>query len=221
MSLPDSTAAAAMGADVVRPVWFCYMDFVGDPLRANSSGQNITVSGSGQPDLDGTFVGIDHRFVDISPVKSSPGGSDTVTARLSGLPVLDTDDRNLLGNPANWQGRVVRMWQLIRDENDIQQGGVRHFFTGYMMSLTHVGSPDSLTIEVSIESYLAAFSEASNRTYLDQEDYDPDDFSGRAAIATANGNYRGLVTRGAGGGGYMGAPVYPIVSSVQYGSLRR
>lgn len=201
MSLPDATAAAAMDGDVVKPVWFAFLDFVGEPVRANSSGTDITVSGSGQPDLDGEYIGVDPRFVSISPVKVSPGGSDTVVARLSGIRGLDDDDRILLADPANWQERTVRLWRMIRNAADEQQGGIQHYYTGYMMSLSHIGGASTLTIELTIESYLAAFSEASGRTYLDQEAFDELDLSARAALAIANGNMSSPLISGAGGAG--------------------
>lgn len=201
MSLPDAAAAAALDKDVVKPVWFVFCDFVGDPLRANSSGQNLSVEGSGLPDFDGTYLGVDHRFVSISPVKVTPGGNDTVTARLSGIRGLDDDDRAMLANPGNWQGRVVRMWRMIRNAANVQQGGIQHYYTGYMMGLTHVGNAAGLTIELTIESYLAAFSQASHRTYLDQELFDEGDLSGRAALAIANGNTSSPLIGGAGGTG--------------------
>ena len=40
---------------------------------------------------------------------------------------------------------------------------------------------------MSVESYLAFFGQASNRTYLDQQSYDPGDQSAALAIAIANG----------------------------------
>lgn len=211
MSLPDATASAALDADVIRPLWFAYMDFVGDPVRACTAGHNVTVAGSGKPDLDGEYLGLDPRLINISPVKSSPGGSDTVTATLSGIRGLDDEDRALLAVPANWQGRTVRLWRAIRDANNVQQGGIQHYYTGYMMALTHSGSAEELSIEITIESYLAAFSEASNRTYLSQEDFDAGDLSGRAALAIANGNQTspliGVNPGGAdGGGGGKGKP---------------
>ena len=72
-------------------------------------------------------------------------------------------------------------------------------------------SPESQTINLTIESYLAAFGRASGRTYMDQELYDPGDLSARAVIAIANGNSgNSLVsntrtgTGSGGGGGYGG-----------------
>jgi hypothetical protein len=208
MSLPDSIASAALDERVIRPVWFAFIDFVGDPARANTSGADLTINGSGQPDLDGDYLGLDPRLVDVSPVKSSPGGADTVTARLSGLRGLDDDDRIALANPANWQGRTVRLWRMIRNAANQQQGGIQHYYTGYMVALAHIGSPSELTIEITIESYLAAFSEASNRTLLSQEEFDPGDLSARATIALANGNSSsplvGLQPGGGKSGGFPG-----------------
>lgn len=187
MSRMDPTAATALEAKVIRPVFFVYLDIVGDPLYANTSGATIAITGSADPDLNNTFDGIDPTVVDVGPVRMKDGGSDAVTAKLSGLVSLDEALLNIMGNPANWQGRVARLWRMIRDVNGTQQGAIQHYYTGYMIALDIGGSPQSQTIELTIESYLAAFSQASNRTYLDQESFDPGDQSARAAIAIANG----------------------------------
>jgi len=187
VSLPDSIAAAALDKEVIKPVWFVYMDFLGDPARANSSGFNVTVSGSGDSELDGIYIGIDARFVSVGEVRSSSGGGDTVTCKLSGIRGLDDEDRLMLGDPANWQGRTARLWRMIRDEFNVQQGAIQAYYTGYMQTLGHMGSGEELTLELSIEGYLAAFSDPSNRTYMSQELFDPGDHSAQAAIATANG----------------------------------
>lgn len=191
MSAPDPTAAAAIDGDgFIRPVWFVFMDFFGDPARANSSGFDVTVVGSGLPDLDGDYIGLDNRICYVSPVKVRPGGTDTVTARLSGLRGLDEDDREMLADRENWQGRLVRLWRLIRDENDTDQGGFQHYYTGYMMGLTHNGDKDSLMLELTIEGYLSAFSKASHRNLLSQEDeFDELDYSARGTIAIYNGSH--------------------------------
>lgn len=203
MSLPDSTAAAALGDQVIHPVFFAFLDFVGDPVRANSSGHDITPSGTGDDDLDDhLFLGISHVFVDVSPVKVGQGGSESVTAKLSGLPEIDSDTLNMLGDKTNWQGRVARLWRVIRDAEKTQQGGFQAYYTGYMTSLSIGGNEDGQTILVTIETYLAAFSTAPNRTYLDQQRYDSGDESARAAIAIANG------VSGANGNTPQGTPYY-------------
>lgn len=202
MSVPDALHAAALDAEVVKPVWFGWLDFVGDPVRANTSGTDITVSGTGDSDLDGfTFVGITARFVDISSVKIKEGGSDAVTATLSGIQGLDSADLALIANPANWRGRDARLWRIVRNAANIQQGGFHAYYTGKMVGLTHAGSSEGQTIQVTIESYLAVFSAASNRSYLDQASFDAGDLSARAAIAIANGDYGGAASSQGGGGG--------------------
>lgn len=188
MSRPDATASAALDADYIRPGFFGFLDIAGDPIRVNTLGYDVVITGSGFVEMDGySFTGIDGRVVDISPVKNQAGGSAQVTARLSGLRDLDNDTLNTLGDRANWQGRPAMLWRMIRDASGTQQGAIQHYYTGYMVSLGIKGSPAEQTIEVSIESYLAAFSAASNRSYLDQERYDPGDLSAKAAIAIANG----------------------------------
>lgn len=189
MSRPDTTATAALDAQVIRPVFFCYLDIIGDPLRACTAGKSISFTGTGDPDLDGfTFDGIDPTVVDIGAVKQKAGGSDSVTAKLSGLVQLDTTLLNLIGDKANWQGRTARLWRTIRNADGIQQGAIQHYYTGWMTALSIAGSATTgQTINLTIEGYLAAFSAASNRTYLDQDQFDPDDLSARAAVALANG----------------------------------
>lgn len=204
MSLPDSTAAAAIEAEVIKPVFFAYLNIDGDQVRANSSGHDVTPSGTGDSDLDGhLFIGIGAAFVDISSVKVSDQGTETVTATLSGIQELDTDTLNTIGDAANWQGRIARLWRVIRDAGNVQQGGFQPFYTGHMTSLEIGGDDAGQTITVAIETYLAAFSAAPNRTYLDQGRYDPDDLSPRAAISIVNGvsGVVGNTPTGGGGGG--------------------
>ncbi|GGB15167.1 hypothetical protein GCM10011380_00720 [Sphingomonas metalli] len=188
MSRPDAAASAALDAQIIRPVFFCYLDILGDPLRANTSGHSVSFTSTGNADLDGfTFDGIDPTVVDVGPVRNKDGGSDSVTAKLSGLVSLDADLLNVIGNKANWQGRTARLWRMIRDEYGTQRGALQPYYTGWMTSLTIAGAPESQTINLTIQSYLAAYSQASNRTYLDQETFDPGDLSARASIAIANG----------------------------------
>ena len=217
MSRPDSVAAAALDQQVIRPVFFCYLDIIGDPLRACTAGRSIAFANTGNPDLDGhTFDGIDPDVVDIGPVRNKDGGSDAVTARLSGIVTLDAALLAIVGEKVNWQGRTGQLWRIIRDENGAQTGAIQHYYTGWMTALRITGSPGSQTIDLTIESYLSAYTQASNRTYLDQEAFDPGDLSARAAVSLANGNsgsplvsgtptqYGGGGTGGGYGGGYGG-----------------
>lgn len=201
MSLPDATAAAALDADVIQPVFLAWLDIDGDPLRANSSGATITITGASDPELDGEYIGINHRLVSISPVRFGPGGSETVTAEISGIPGLDDDTLDQLADPANWRGRTARLWRLIRNASGVQQGGIQPYYTGYIVGLTVGGSPESQRISVRIESYIASLTAASNRSYLDQELFDAGDLSARAAIAIANGTSTNGISPGGGGGG--------------------
>jgi len=205
VSIPDVQHRAALGLSVIKPVFFAWLDILGDPVRANTSGENITPTGTGDPDLDGLqFSGISATLVDVSAVKYKQGGSDPVTARLSGITGIDQETLDLIADPANWRGREARLWRIIRNALNAQQGGFHAYYTGRMTSLRHAGSTSEQFIEVTIESYLSVFSEASNRTYLDQSKFDPGDESARAAIALANGNYTGAPTLS--GGGYGASP---------------
>lgn len=220
MSRPDATASAALDAAYIQPGFFAFLDILGDPIRVTTIGYNAVVSAPEFPEMDGqAFIGIDGRLTDIGEVAMKQGGSDRVIARLSGIRAIDNDTLNTVGDPANWRGRTAMLWRLIRDETGTVQGGIQHYYTGYMMSLGIGGSPDEQTIDVTIESYLAAFSEPSNRSYLDQEKYDPGDLSARAAIAIANGTSGNPLVNNTAVGSRSGAgAAYGVGSS--RGSLR-
>lgn len=194
MSLPDSTASAALDAEIIKPVFFIYLDIDGGQVRANTAGANVTPAGTGFSEMDGEeFIGVSAAFLDVSPVGFAPGGSKSVTVTLSGIPEVDAASLALINDPLNWRGRDAMIWRLIRNAANVAQGGYHRFYTGKMTGLKHMGSVREQAIQVTVESYLAAFSEASNRTYLDQERYDPGDLSARAAIAIGNGNYSGNI----------------------------
>jgi hypothetical protein len=205
----DATASAALSAQVIKPVYLGFVDFANEPMRVNTSGADLLLTGTGEPDIDGeVFLGLRANVVDIGPVANRAGGTDAVSVKLSGLPTLDDDLFAEINTAANWRGREVRLWRIIRNAANVQQGGIQHYYTGYMSSLTMPVSPTSQTIEVVVESYLAAYGPASNRSYLDQEKYDPGDMSARAAIAIGNNASGGSPTgntfapgSGSGGGG--------------------
>ncbi len=194
MSRPDATALAALQEPVIRPKWFGFLDFENEPVRATTAGRDVTFNGTGDADLDGfTFEGINPDVIDISPVYAREGGSEQVTARLSGLIDLDNDLLNEIGDRAHYMGRTARLWRTISNAADVQQGGVQHYYTGYMVDLSIRAAPEGQVIELVIESYLSAFTQPSNRDY-DQSRYDPGDNSYAAAIAIANGNSGNPVT---------------------------
>lgn len=206
MSVPDPVHAAALGEQVIKPVFFIWLDIVDDPLRANTSGTDVTPFGTGDDDLDDfEFKGIRADIISVSPVRFKPGGSESVTVELSGLPSLDDDLIEAIDDRSTWQSRDARLWRIVRNASNIQQGGFHGYYTGKITNLRHGGSPtEGMTITCTIEGYLSVFSEASNRTYLDQSRYDPGDESARATIAVANGNYGNARTTTSGGSGSGG-----------------
>lgn len=207
----DATASAALDAQIIKPVFLAFVDFLTEPMRVNTSGADLTLTGTGEVDIDGIlFQGLRADVVDIGPVANRVGGTDSIQIKLSGLPALDADVLDEINDPANWRSREIRLWRIIRNAFNVQQGGVQHYYTGYMSNLTMPVSPTGQTIEVTVESYLAALSAASNRTYMDQEKYDSGDLSARAAIAIANNASGGspagsTFSPGSGGGGGGGS----------------
>ena len=55
------------------------------------------------------------------------------------------------------------------------------------MGMSIKGSSTSQTVELTLESYLASLTSASNRSYLDQGDFDPNDTSAGLTVTVANG----------------------------------
>ena len=200
MSRADATAIAALDAEYIKPAFLAYLDIVGDPVRATTWPADLTFAGTGDPDLDGhTFFALAADLIDVGEAKFQEGGAETLTITLSGLILPDNDLLNIMANEANWRGRVARLWQAVYNENDVRQGAYWNYYTGRMVDMPITGSPDQQLIELTIETYLASLSAPSNRTYLDQQEFDPGDTSADAAVAIANGtNGVGL----AGGGGY-------------------
>ncbi|NLS28154.1 hypothetical protein S2M10_31630 [Sphingomonas sp. S2M10] len=186
---PDNAAQAALAASVRRPVDFAFLDIAGAPMRVTNAPYDITFTGTGDEDLDGfTFEALDPRFVSVGDVKLSEKGADTVTLKLSGLASIDDETMNEIGDRQRWQGRDARLWKGMLDPKTLSQlGAVWCYHTGVMAVPRVLGSAESQVIELDVEGYLAWFTQASNRTYLTQSDFDPGDQSAALAIAIANG----------------------------------
>lgn len=182
----DATASAALSEQVIKPVFLGFIDFANDPMRVNTSGADITLTGTGDVDIDGIpFLGLMPDVIDIGPVANRADGTDSLRVTLSALPVLDADAIAEINDPANWRGREIRLWRIIRNALNVQQGGVQHYYTGYMSNLTMPVSPQGQSLELTVESYLAAYAAPSNRGY-EQERYDAGDLSYNASIAIGN-----------------------------------
>ncbi len=188
-SRPDRDAQAALAADVRRPVTFAFLDLKSEPIRVTNAPYSFAFSGTGDEDLDGfTFDAVDPRVVSVGPVKAREGGTDTLTLQLSGLAGVDDELMTQIGDRANWAGRDCRLWRAMLDPNDMRRvGAIWSYYTGYMSVPKITGDRTGQVINLSVESYLAFFGQASNRTYLDQQSYDPGDTSAALAIAIANG----------------------------------
>lgn len=184
----DPAHSAALDELVLRPARCAFIDFAGDPLRLTEAPYPLTFSGTDDEDLDGfTFSAVNNQPISVSDVTHNLQGADTVTITLSGIIGLDSDTMNTIGNQALWRGRVLRLWKLVLDPSMQMIGYPDPYFTGYLSVPTFLFGRDSSTISLTAETYTASLVGASNRTYLSQGDYDPDDHSAEASIAIANG----------------------------------
>lgn len=208
----DATAKAAVEGSAFAPAFYIYLDLMGadgvtpDPLRITTFGADTIFSGTGDSDLDGkTFVAWGGALIDISDISDNEGGSDTLTVRLSGIVSMDADVVAKIGNKALWQGRLCRVWMRVYDESGVTaQGAVVALYTGYMSSVRIGAEPESQVIELSVEKHLSFYSQASNRSYLNQTDYDLADTSAAATMAASNGLRRSSGALGGAGGGGAG-----------------
>lgn len=196
MSNLTPTLQTAIEQPIVYARWVCYLDVVGDPVRATTGLYDKTFSGTGDPDLDGnTYVPYPSDLISVSEVQHDEAGSNQVSVSMSGLIVNNADFLNTIGDKANWQGRTARLWWYVADENENQIGEVYSYYTGYMNDITINGSPDSQTITLTIEHYLVTLSVTTGKTYAMQKEYDAGDESASRAISAANGaNKAGVKT---------------------------
>ena len=184
----DPATLDMLGREVVRPPFLAWLDIVDDPIRATTWEVSLRLSGTGDPDLDGQlFSAISPELGSVSGVKRATGGSDTVTATLSGIVGPNSDLLNILADETKWKGRLARLWFLTLNSAGDRVGAVVPYYTGRMVGFVITGSADQQTAKITIESYLASLTGASIRTYLDQAHFVPNDTSASLTLAVANG----------------------------------
>lgn len=203
MTLPDASLSGT-----IQPFWVGWVDINGDPVRVTTLPRDITFTGTGDADLDGyLFESVPTSFVGVSPVTHQEGGSDTVTATLSGLPGGDDALLTAIATPSNWRGRTARLWRGLADGNftpTIMEG----YYTGFVVSMRLVGDPTTQTVELKIENYLASLTTARGRTYQDQAEHDALDVSAARIRAAANGMQTATGITPTTGGGMYGRNEY-------------
>ena len=128
---------AAIEEPIVYARWVCYLDVVGDPLRATTGLYDKTFSGTGDADLNGyTYTPYPPDLIGVSEVQHDEAGSNQVSVTMSGLIVNNADFLNTIGNRSNWQGRTARLWWYVVDQNENQIGEVYGYYTGYMNDIS-------------------------------------------------------------------------------------
>lgn len=181
----DATAIAQLAQPHTNSRFFIFLDFEGDPVRVTTWHKSLTLSGTGDPDLDGfTFDAFDPSLISVSEVSHSIDGAEPVTASMSGLPVADADLLNILGDQSKWRFRRAKLWLGVADENLVAQGNIIPYYLGRMHSYEFPESSDTTqTVQIRIESYRAILSGATGRTYMNQSTYDSGDRSSDVATS--------------------------------------
>lgn len=208
----DAATLALLGGETVYAQWFAWIDIDGDQVRAVSGVRDIAFGANetGDPDLDGqTFLAIPGRLIDISDVGHNETGSETITAKLFGLPIEDGGLLDIVGQKAKWRKREARLWFRLLDPIDDKATQfmplpINRYYSGYLINLAVETSADEQVIIATIENYQAALSEGSGLTYLHQSEFDPGDKSAEQTLAAANGMHKAGVSGSVGGGGSRG-----------------
>lgn len=205
MPLPDTLAKTGLQSKVQRLSRLGFFDFVGDPLRSTDYPYDISFVGNPDAELNGSYFPMDKSIIEIGPISHNKENSDTLTVTLSGLISLDATMMTYLGNRANWFGRQAIIWFMVSNEAASTYGQPWRHYTGRIVNVTYEGDGESSRVTVHVENYLANISQAANKTYLSQQEFDPADRSAAASIAAVNSrNVLGtssLGGNGEGGGG--------------------
>lgn len=189
---------ADLSGSSIGVYWVAYLDIDGDPVRASTLPFSYAFSGTGDADLDGyTFEALDGNLVEIGAVVHGKGGSDTLSVSLRGLPGVDDDLLTALETRANWQGRTARLWHGILSGSTV--GTPQPYYTGWMNKISDMVAPDTRTVTVEIENYLAALTSARGRTYQNQTEHDAGDLSPLRMRSSANGTAAANVIVSSGG----------------------
>lgn len=203
MALP----VTALQARVLELVWFGWLDFLGDPVRATTlpGGRTFAAGETGDPDLDGrTFEWVPGGLVSVGELTQDRDGASGFEVTLSGLVGPDNDLLNMLATSTNWRGRTGRLWHGTATNGVLS--AIAGYGTGYMVSSVLGGLPDGgQTVTIGLENYIVLLTQARGRTYQDQALYDPGDLSAARIRAAANGQsgaaiLPGTSTRPSGGG---------------------
>jgi len=206
----DAGIIAALGREIVYVQWFAWLDIEDDPVCSVTGVQDITFGASqtGDPDLDGkTFEAIPADLIDVSDVQHSEGGSETVTASLSGLPIENSDLLDILGQKSKWRKREARLWFRVLEPLTYGAGGqpvtftplaIQNYYSGYIVGLKVDIGEEQQTITAVIENYQTTLTEGSGLTYLHQSEFDPSDKSAEQTLAAANGMRKAGVSGGYG-----------------------
>ena len=207
----DATAKAHLDSgDATLPIFLAYFDVEGDEIRATTTSYPITLPSHSDPDLSGQTFYPTAGVLSVGDVVHTESGSETLTAELSGLLLPDNDFLNAIGDTTTWQGRLARLWVLLRGEDRAQIGAIAAYYTGQMSSVRILPGRERQVVRMEIEGYKALLTRASNRGYLDQTRYDSGDLSAQATIGAANGARSGPAGF-AGVGGFVGAVVDNIL----------
>lgn len=198
------TIDVASANQIVRPVFFCWLDIADDPLWAWTGTYPIDM-GSGNTDelLDGqTFqaVGV---MAEIGAVEDSEGGGSPLQLQFPATDPAQPLFEQIISDARKWQYRDAVFWFSYVDGDGVLLYEPRRLRTGKMDDLKLVHPEDGARISLSIGGHTSHAQRSLDSRYIEQRDLiDPTDSSQDWVHDLANKNPAiGPGDQNGGGGG--------------------
>lgn len=171
---------ATLSASPVHLAVLIFADFADLPVRGALAPLPIVVpAGLAGADADVagfTFSCLNERILQLGSVETDESGTGAVSVNLLADP-NDEDLMNAVNDPALYDGRALKIWEVLHDGNGTALE-IKEPFLLYMTQPQERLSRDSAVITMTCESYLVlANAAAHGRTYLDQAIFDAGDLS--------------------------------------------
>lgn len=198
----------AVGSPTITTALAARLDFLNETIFVWTGVGSITApSNTGDSLLDGkTFDALAPEMVAIGENTFTMNGSDELTITLNVDAAPDIAIAAAMVNPIEYMTRSAVIWRAIK----IHTGNplaepvwvFRRVRSGSMDKLEIQADGMSHRFTLTIESHSGRISSASNQTYLNQRQYDPNDTSQDYSVSIANGDT--APTKASSSGGYYG-----------------
>ena len=182
----------ALEARGIRTALLAWFDFKSEPVAVWTGTTSIMPLGTGDSLLDGiTFEPMAHGVpVQIGDNTFNYSGSEELELSLA-LPTFVPEELVAASMDAEeYQGRTAIMWRALMvtmpNATTPAEWSFRRIRAGTLDNLRISNDGENHFFTISIEAHASMITNASASSYLDQEAFDPTDFSQRYAVSIAN-----------------------------------